>query len=451
MRKQFFTRLLPGVILIFLALTILNSTPRAELWEEEDPVKQVLQAIREKKYDLAIEFCREQLARQPENYDFNFLLAQALAFSGKWDEASGVLKKLRDLYPANTDLLLFLARIESWKQSYQSAKDLYRQVLDIQPESVEAKLGLGDVAAWQGDYSRAIELYQETLNGDRELSLNDRAEILYRIGRTYLWSGNFRKAREYLSLAVKASPENGEYRRLLDKSVPGLRENFEVRFEQQVESFNDGRRDYLDSRLGFQFPVSSFGPLTVKAARTRRWGQNDYQVEVDFYPQLWPGAYAFINGSYSIEALHFPRYGAQVEIYQTLLKSWEISAGLRRLGFTSTPVWVYLGSLGHYFGSFLGYFRWYYTPGGQGSDFSWTLNLRHYFSRYRYFYAGYGQGSRPFELVTTEDYLVNSARIYTAGLDWLCGQHFRLQLNFTHRKEPVLKRNLLFLSLGYVW
>ena len=451
MRKKFNAASLNRIILIFLALVLLHAALAAETGKEEDPALRIRQAIKDKKYDLAIELSREQLARQPENYEFNFLLAQALAFSGRWDEASEVLRKLERLYPGNADVLLFLARVESWKQNYQSAEELFRQVLESRPGNLEARLGLGDLAAWQGDYSRAIDIYQEALTASEEAGSSERAEILFRIGRTYLWGGNYRKAQKFLARAVRINPENREYRLLLERARPGLRENFEVRYEQQVESFSDERSDYLDSRLAFQFPLSDLGPMVVKAVRTRRSGENDYQLEAEFYPRLWTGAYAFINGSYGLEAVHFPRYGALLEIYQTLPGSWEVSAGLRRMSFTQDRVWIYLGSIGHYFGSYLAYFRWYYSPGGEGSDFSWTLNIRRYFSRYSYLYAGYGQGSRPFDPSTEEDYRVSSTRIFTTGVDWICWRHFRLQLNFTHRKEPLLKRNQVLLSFGYVW
>ncbi len=168
MRKKFNAVPINRIILIFLALVLLKAVLAAETGQEEDPALRIRQAIKDKKYDLAIELSREQLARQPENYDFNFLLAQALAFSGRWDEASEVLRKLERLYPGNTDVMLFLARVESWKQNYRAAEELFRQVLESRPGNLEARLGLGDLAAWQGDYSRAIDIYQEALTASKE-------------------------------------------------------------------------------------------------------------------------------------------------------------------------------------------------------------------------------------------------------------------------------------------
>lgn len=418
---------------------------------EETAIEEIRRAIRNGDYPKAIEMCQVELRREPEHYDLNFLLGQAYAFSGRWDEALVLLGGLAARFPQNTDVLLFRARVESWKKNYEAAEKGYRQVLCLSPGNLEALTGLAEISSWQGNYAEAIAIYEQVASQQEESSPSSRADTLFRLGRVYLWSGNYDKARQYYRLALQLEPECREYRRALKMVTPRWPDRYEVRYEHQVESFNDGRSAYVDDRLAFQVRLDEPGPLIFKAGRTERFGQADYQVELEFYPRLWDRAYAFLNATYSSRAIHFPEYSFLAEIYQTLFRAWDVSLGYRRIGFASQSVSLYIGSLGYYFGNWIAFWRWYYTPRGEGHDFSWTASLRRYFSASSYLYAGYGQGSRPFDIVTLEDYTVDSSRVFFAGFDWLLGQKIRLQLNFTHRDEGVLTRNLLFLSAGFRW
>jgi hypothetical protein len=112
---------------------------------------------------------------------------------------------------------------------------------------------------------------------------------------------------------------------------------------------------------------------------------------------------------------------------------------------------VLLGSAGRYFGRNFAFVRWYYTPDGEGEEFSWTLNLRRYVSDMSYIYAAYGRGSRPFDIVSIEDYYVSQSWVLSAGLDWIVLRRIRVQVNYSYRDEGELRRNLLYVGVGYRW
>jgi len=439
---------------LILFLSILSILYRLSLfgWPalEDRRVEDIRRAIRENRFGQAIKMCQAELRRDPESYDFTFLLGQAYAYSGKWDEALVLLAGLTARFPQNTDVLLLRARVESWKRNYRVAEAGYKKVLAISPGNLEALTGLAEVSSWKGDYRQAIVLYEQIAERQKGQPAA-LADTLFRLGRVHMWNGNYDKAREYYLRAIQLEPENEDYNRALKIATPRWQDRYEFRFERQNESFSDGRPDYVDDRLALQVRLHRPGPLILKVDRTERFKREDYQMEMEFYPRLWGRAYAYLNASYSPKAVHFPEYSFLAEVYQGFFSAWDVSLGYRRMGFVSNPVSLYIGSLGYYFGNQIAFLRWYYAPDSEGQDFSWTVSLRRYFSATNYLYLGYGQGSKPFDIITLEDYTVGSCRIFFAGLDWVLWERLRLQVNYTHRDERQLRRNLLFLSAGFRW
>jgi YaiO family outer membrane protein len=173
---------------------------------------------------------------------------------------------------------------------------------------------------------------------------------------------------------------------------------------------------------------------------------------IELYPHLWKKAYGYIDILFSPEAIHYPNSSYTLELYQSFLGSAEISLGYRRMNFEIEPVNVFLGSVGYYVGNYYPYVRWYYTPEDEGNNFSWFVNLRRYFTKNNYLALGYGQGSRPFEIITIEDVFVRKSWIFLAEWDWTILKRIHLKVQFTHRnEEDGPTRNALFVATGYRW
>jgi YaiO family outer membrane protein len=430
-----------------LVLGLLFISPRSlSAQAREAAVEKASRAIAAGDYAEAVRACLDQLRSDPGDYELNLLLGRARAFSGQWDEALRIMNKMAAAYPGNADVLLFRARIESWKKNYRAAVDGYQEVLAGNPGNTEAMTGLAEVASWQGDYNKAISIYAQV----RERRPDD-ADIYFRLGRVHLWDGNYAAARDYYRRARDHDSKNIEYQRALKTASPRWQDKFELRYEHQNESFSDGRTDYVDQRLALQLKLWPGGPLVLKANTTDRFAGKDYQYALEFYPPLWRHAYAYIDAAYSPRAVHFPETLFLGEIYQSLSSSWEVSLGYRRMNFSDQSVNILLGSIGRYIGRYIAFFRWYYTPDGEGEAFSWTANLRRYFADSSYVYAAYGRGSKPYDIVTLEDFKISHSWVFFAGFDWYFFRHIKLQLNYTHREERELRRNLLYLGAGYRW
>jgi YaiO family outer membrane protein len=414
---------------------------------QEDITDRAAKSIKAKDYSAAIAFCLDGLKRNHLDYELNFLLSRAYAYSGRWDEALSILNELALAHPENADVLLFQARVEAWEKKYSRAEKGYNEVLRLNPSNIEAMIGLAELASWQGDFPKALSIYGQVREQDPA-----NADIHFRIGRIYLWEGNFAQAEGNFKEAFRLDPKNEEYRRALQKAKPRLVEKFELRYEHQTDSFSDERTSYLDQNLALQMSIfKSMGPLVLKLNHTNRSSQNDYRYGLEFYPRLWKRAYGYLDLSYSPKALYYPETSYLLEVYQGVFSAAEISIGFRRMNFVSEPVSQYLGSLGYYFGNYYAYWRWYYSQEDTGDRFSWVVNLRRYFSEKSYIFVGYGRGTRPFDIVALEDIRADQTWVFLAGFDWYFLKKIKLQAYYSIGNEGDLRRQTLFISTGYCW
>lgn len=431
--------------LLLLAFLLFSSVQVIHAEETKDLA---LQAIRSKNYDQAITICLKHLNTYPNDSDFNFMLAQAYAYSNRWQEALNVLEKIMTAHPDNMDALLLWSRVQSWEREYEASENGYRKVLLIDANNIEAKIGLAETASWTGDYAKAIDIYKSLLRHEPS-----NPEIYYRLGRVFKWEGNYAKAKENFRTAAGMAPENEEYQKALASARPQIGNKFEVRYLQWIENFSDDREHYRDQSVIFLFSApGKKGIFLIKANQTHRLDGQDSQFGIEYYPLLWKGAYGFIDLSYSPKSLWYPQTSSMAEVYQTFLSAAEFSLGYRRMSFEENPVSIYLGSLGYYLGNFYSTFRWYYSAQQGTSSFSWTVNVRRYFSPDNFVFVSYGQGSRPFDAATIDDFLITQNRSIQTGVTWYLFQRIRLefQMHFTDERNGP-NRNVFYLSSGYRW
>jgi YaiO family outer membrane protein len=436
-------------LMVSIILTALLSVSSGTLAAQEmPPAEKALQALHGQDYQTVITICLDQLTFEPDNYDFNFLLSRAYAYSGQRDQALDLLNKMLASHPENNDLLLFKSRVQSWDRNFQDAESGYQKVLERDPRNTEAMTGIAEMASWQNRYPDAIQKYQRVLLVDP-----DNADTYFRIGRVYQWGGNFQKAKENYQKAIELDPDNLDYQQALRNARPVFRENFELRYFFINEGFSDGRDSYKSHFLYFSIKISpNTGDLQLRYNQTQRFGESDAQFGVELYPHLWKHAYGHFDFSYSSKAVHYPETSYMLEVYQSFPASLEVSLGYRRMNFPAEAISIYLGSLGVYTGNIYSFLRWYYSPEDIGKNFSWLVNVRRYFSDDNYVALGFGWGSRPFEIETIEDVSVKQSWIFLAEWEWYFLKKIGLKVQFTHRDEqdgPT--RNSIFIGTGYRW
>lgn len=443
--SEIMRKFLTILLIIFFCMAFLSSSITAD---EINLRERALQALKMENYTTVINICQRQLESEPDNYEFSFILSKAYAYSRQWKQAMSLLNRMLELHPQNLDLMLFRSRVYAWEGNYEKAETGFSDVLALDPENREAMIGRAEIAYWKKEFGDSIEKYQRILQFEP-----DNPDINYRIGRVYQWDGNNSKARKFFKRATELDPENVEFRRALKNSLPVFKENYELRYQYRNENFSDKRGNYIDHHFVFSLKISpDIGSLHLKYNQTQRYGEKDAQFGIELYPHLWKKAYGYIDLNYSPEAIHYPRTSYIFEVYQAFLQVAEISMGYRRMIFEDESVSVYLGSVGYHVGNYYPFLRWYYTPEDEGNNFSWFVNVRRYFTKDSYLALGYGQGSRPFEIITIEDILVRKSWIFLAEWDWYFWNRIRLKVQFTHRNEkdgPT--RNAIFVATGYRW
>ncbi len=159
---------------------------------------------------------------------------------------------------------------------------------------------------------------------------------------------------------------------------------------------------------------SEAGSLIARLNHARRFDAGALQLELDAYPRLGKGRYAFLNVGYAGDRL-FPSVRVSGEVWQNLPGSFEMSAGARYMRF-SRDVTLFTGSVGHYRGNYWYSVRpWLRSRDGEISA-SANLSVRRYRTgRDDYFGAVVGFGSGVGDFDTPED--LNRLSSFKLGLE----------------------------------
>lgn len=392
---------------------------------------EVRRALESGAHDKAVSLALEALRENPADAEVRFLLARAYAYSGRWDEAEETLGRLLAEHPADTDLLVFKARLLCWRKDLDGAEKVFRHALELQPRSADALVGLADLASWKGAYDAALVCARQALDLDP-----DHAGALFRTGTVLLWQGNYGQARGYLARAVELEPRNKDFIRALANAAPLFARRAEVWLAGRNEHWSDGRPDYNDLGLTALFSLfDDRAKVMAKANRAWRAGDHDDQVGLETYPHLWKGAYGYVDLSVSPGADFAPATSFHLEVYQSVLKRFEVSLGVRRMNFSGDGVTLLAASTAGYWGRWYGTIRALYTNPASGAELTWMATLRRYFSGTSFVWAALGRGSRSFEAGSLEDILTRPSWFAELGFDVYLFRDVKLRGSLGRRAE----------------
>ncbi len=364
-------------------------------------------------------------AQAPEGVDEMYFRARRLASEGKREEARALCREALKRSPEYSDIRILLGRLFAWDDRYDEGRLEFQAVLRQKPDHLDAREALADLELWSDHPRQALSLCDEGL-----LLHPQAAGLHFRRARALKTLGDFPAALASASRAVAADPDLHAARRLRDdlaelnqRSQVGIAATYD-RFDK---TFDPWRTVALT--LGHRF---DFGSVIGRVSRATRFGESGTQVEVDSYPRLGEGTYAYLNAGYSSSSI-FPtsRWGA--ELYHNFPKGIEASLGMRHLRFSSSKVNIYTGSLGKYWADWLFTLRANTTPGSAGASKSGSLAARRYFGDSdTYLGFSLGRGVSPdqpnpsaeiLDLYSKKASLAGQARvgrrlILSAGLAW---------------------------------
>jgi YaiO family outer membrane protein len=306
------------------------------------------------------------------NPDTGFEQARKMAFNKQRKQAQELLISIIAKYPNYLDLRSFLANTYSWDGKYKMAREGFDFTLKKDP-----KRKLDWIAAIKNElYAelpyRANELVKKALS-----YFPADTEILYQKARSEEKLNRPKEALHTLDEIIGLDKENKNALSYKESLSNSLRFNSVGVSYSTILYNNNDRSESHYSTLKYS-RQTKYGSITGKLNYSRRFDTDSYQYEVDMYPRIAEGLYAYVSGGFS-NSDFFPkvRYGA--ELYKSLPYSLEASFGFRGLEFSTTTI-IYTGSIAWYTGNSYWSIRTYITPGDDGSSKSGALTYRKYFS-----------------------------------------------------------------------
>ncbi len=321
------------------------------------------------------------------NPDSSFELARELAFNNGRKQAQDTLLSILTKYPNYHDIRAFLASTYSWDGAYKKAKKEFAYVLKDSPDRLSTWEAAIKNELWSDAPFSAMKMANKALE---HFPKNE--ELNYLLAKAEDDTNNKEDALRTLERILEANPKHEKALSYKASLINSLSHN-SIGLSSSVDVYSEVF-DPMQYYLLKYARQTKLGSIHAKFNFSRRFASNAAQVEVDMYPRIIKGLYAYLNFGVSGSSLYPDiRYGA--ELYKSLPKSFEASIGFRALKYSSTTT-IYTGSVGWYTGNSYWSFRTYITPGDGGSSKSGTLSYRKYRSdANNYFSIAAGMGFSP--------------------------------------------------------
>lgn len=315
--------------------------------------------------------------------------------------------------------------------------------LTSSPLDVDARLVYGLILSWEGRYAEARTALQGVLARAPDY-LDARVALM----NVEWWSGRLTEARA-LVRAVLSRDAGNTQARLVRQRLDARTRPWSLGVGYTHDTFGEDRDPWQEATLsiGRETPV---GSLMVRASHADRFGLEDQQVDVEFYPTFRAGTYAFVGVGVADQVL-FPENHVSFDLYQSIGNGFEVSGGFRKLRFSETTT-IYLATVSKYVGNWMYTVKASVVPDDElGNAWSYHGNLRRYFGSAgtSYVGAGYSHGFNREEPRGTGDLIRVDADTLRAQADIDVRERVRLFLNgSTSRQERALREPLWQTTFG---
>jgi tetratricopeptide (TPR) repeat protein len=160
---------------------------------------------------------REILKLNPNDFEAQFKIANALMKEQKWDEASHELNDLRKKFPRNVEVLNLMGGALLNSGKVDEAFMVWKKALAIEPKNMQVTESLIKAHMTMGRMLREKGLYTPCLVHFKALTryLPDSDEVHFEIGRTYQLKGDERSAYQEFQTVLKLNPKHKPARNAL--------------------------------------------------------------------------------------------------------------------------------------------------------------------------------------------------------------------------------------------
>lgn len=320
--------------------------------------------------------------------DVAFANARKLAFDGKKTEAENSLKLILAKYPNYDEIRLFLATVYGWDKQYKLANEEFLQLLVKDKTKKDYWIGYIKNEIWADGPLKAIELANQAL-----AVLPNNPEIIILKATAEKNNNQLDKASQTINTFLKDNPNHKEALEFKNNLKNNLATNqLSFTYAQDIFSSIYDPMYYYTLQYG---KSTSIGSIFARYNLNKKFGELGSQIELDAYPSLAKGLYAYVNVGYSGSPI-FPSWRYGFQIYKSLPESFEASIGFRSLKFGNRYTNIYTGSVGKYIGNSFIFIVPYFIPSAEGLSKSVSITYRKYgATANQYFSVSTGFGFSP--------------------------------------------------------
>ena len=286
----------------------------------------------------AVQFVPAQTSLDSLGAEELFRRARDLAFNSRRDSARVLLKLALQKSPDYADIRILLARTYAWDGRRNEARAELKTVLEAKPKYLDAYLAAVDVEMWDDKLADALILCNAGLR------FNPNSEELL-VKRVKIYRDMNKDVEALFTLSILED---------LNRSNPNivpLRESIKTKtllnsisVSYAYDWFTTTRYDPRHQYTLQYSRVTPYGSAMMKVNSSRRFGNTGYQLEVEAYPKIVSGIYAYTEYAYSWTK-NYPKHRFGLEPFFKLPESFEASVGTRFLFFSSSrsisipPLW----------------------------------------------------------------------------------------------------------------
>ena len=259
---------------------------------------------------IAAFLCFFQMSGQEKKFngdpDTSFKTARDLAFNKQRKQAQDTLQFILTKYPDYHEIRSFLATTYSWDGEYKKARKEFAYVLERDAKNKSTWIAAIKNESWAEMPFAALEMTNDALK-----IFPDDAEILYLKASAQENTNNPIEALNTVQFILDKKPDDQKAKnykinlnKILSKNSIGINSTVDLYSDvfdpMQYHTFKYGRQ-------------TKYGSIIGKVNFNRRFNENGLQYEVDLYPKISKGLYAYVNIGVSNSFL-FPdvRFGAEL-------------------------------------------------------------------------------------------------------------------------------------------
>lgn len=338
------------------------------------------------------------------NPDTSFENARQLAFNNKRAQAQDTLRLILTKYPNYHDIRSLLASTYSWDKKYKEARAEFNYILDQNPKRKETWIAAINNELWSDNPQNALDKINTAL-----IHFENDEELLYLKAKSLENNRREEDAILVLNQLLLKNPENTKAKDYKTTLIHKISFN-SVGISSTLNLYSD----IFDPAQGYAIKFgrkTKYISLISRMNVSNRFNTTGVQFELDGYPKVTKGVYAYLNFGYSNTNL-FPDYRHGAELHFSLPYSMDASFGYRALHFGTSTTKMYTGSVGLYRGNYYVVFRPYFTPNDAGTSKSGSIQIRKYKSDEDNYWGisvglGYSPQINDFDPILNQNIIIN--------------------------------------------